>query len=237
MNKSDIKNKEYLKDFEAVKTLIKEKIPKEAKVIAIIRVGSRAYGLSTENSDVDYRVVYLQSNKDFLVDNYKPNIQVTEDIQAMELRTFLLGVYKGSFTHLEMLFSSEENILESTGEFWEILFNRYRTLSSRTRASIEGAIKSLSIKGRTPKDKHHAYRLRLVLEEYLTTGKLNFSFRKAEDIIELIKMKEGKEDEATGEWIAKVFKRLSKASEEPFVENMEPKLDRKELEYLIRTGI
>lgn len=47
-------------------------LPKNSKIIMRAIVGSQAYGLATETSDIDYKTIYIQSDEDILSNNYVP---------------------------------------------------------------------------------------------------------------------------------------------------------------------
>lgn len=85
-------------------------------------VGSQAYGLSTETSDVDIKGVYLQSNVDILSNNYIPQIDIDKDTVFYELRRFLELVSVGNPNVLELLFLPKHCVLHKTN-LWEEIYN------------------------------------------------------------------------------------------------------------------
>lgn len=95
-------------------------IPENFKIIFKGICGSTAYGLSTPQSDIDYRAVYIQPDEDILSNKYIPQINVTPDYTAYEIRRFLELVENANPNAIELLFLDEEFILESS-EQWSFL--------------------------------------------------------------------------------------------------------------------
>lgn len=81
-------------------------------------VGSQAYGLATPTSDVDVKGVFMQPNKDLLVNNkYIPFIEVNKDECYYELRHFLTLLASGNPTAIELLFTPYEQVIETSDAF------------------------------------------------------------------------------------------------------------------------
>jgi len=78
------------------------------KLIFECIVGSQAYGTATENSDIDKKGVYIQSNDEILVSDYEPQINVTKDECYYEVGRFLELLSVANPTCIEMLFSEEK---------------------------------------------------------------------------------------------------------------------------------
>lgn len=73
--------------------------------------GSRAFGLSTENSDTDIRGVYYVSKEDFFGLNYIPQVSnETNDITYYEIGRFVELLQKNNPNILEVLASPEDCI-------------------------------------------------------------------------------------------------------------------------------
>ena len=82
-------------------SFIKGKIPTAEPLLLCVR-GSHMYGTSTENSDVDFGGVYIQSEKDILGNNYIEQINDdTNDTVLYEVRRFI-----------ELLSANNPNIME-----------------------------------------------------------------------------------------------------------------------------
>lgn len=101
-------------------------------------VGSTAYGLNTETSDVDIKFVYLQSNKDILNNKYKPQTDVNKDEVGYELRRFLELLSTGNPNVLELLFLPERCVLQTSPEFEEIKKNRHLFLTKKCYNTYSG---------------------------------------------------------------------------------------------------
>lgn len=162
-------------------SLVEASIPENSQLVAIIRVGSKAYNLGTVDSDDDYRCIYKQSNKDILSGRYIPNVQVTPDIVAFELREFLRQLHTGSFTATEILFveQSEDNyVYMYSNIFMELYQRRYQLIGESLVYSMLGYINShLKKENLTPKQEYHVYRLLYVLEVFEDTGELGFTIK------------------------------------------------------------
>jgi uncharacterized protein len=91
------------------------------KLIFECIVGSQAYGTATENSDIDKKGVYVQSNDEILVSDYEPQINVTKDECYYEVGRFLELLSAANPTTIEMLFSEKKNITHISPEFELIL--------------------------------------------------------------------------------------------------------------------
>ena len=78
------------------------------KLIFECIVGSQAYGTATENSDIDKKGVYVQSNDEILVSDYEPQINVTKDECYYEVGRFLELLSAANPTTIEMLFSEKK---------------------------------------------------------------------------------------------------------------------------------
>lgn len=110
----------------------------EETIIYKAIVGSQAYGTSTPESDIDYKGIYIQSIDDLIGFNYKEQINVTKDETYYELRRFLELLKTANPTVLEMLFMSDECIVEKH-PIMDILFkHRHKFLTKQCRNSFGG---------------------------------------------------------------------------------------------------
>lgn len=91
--------------------------------------GSRLYGLHNENSDTDYKYVYLPTVRECILGTYKPVIEISKNGQNTAndvdktyyaLQTFINMALAGSPTAIEMLHANSENgALLKTSNTWE----------------------------------------------------------------------------------------------------------------------
>ena len=113
-------------------------LPKNSKLLFKAIVGSQAYGLATETSDTDYKAVYLQSEDDIMSNNYIPQIDITKDDVAYELRRFLELLSVGNPNVLELLFLPDRCIISSSPEFDYIKESREEFLSQNCYNTYSG---------------------------------------------------------------------------------------------------
>lgn len=154
--------------------------------------GSTAYGLNTENSDVDIKGVYLLPVKRVLEMGFNQNhttIDHTDpDWVYHEVGKFMNLVSGGNPTLTELLFLEEYTVLTPVGRMLvdnrdaflstKAISNAYRgyafsqakKLNNRTEQGLESYDSGL--KNRFAKHSRHLYRLLLQAEELLTTGTL-----------------------------------------------------------------
>lgn len=122
-------------------------------VILVVRTGSRAYGLNTEDSDRDYKAVVIPPSKYYFglqtFDEYNnstnqevKNTKEDVDISIISISKFVKELVKGSPTLLEMLFVREEDILYCTVEGQALLENRDMFLTKKIYPRFRGFAKS-----------------------------------------------------------------------------------------------
>lgn len=125
----------------------------DLKVICKIRVGSHLYGTNTENSDQDFKGVYLPSKSDMLLGqhltsipksihfdtgkNGEKNTKDDIDCEYYSLQYFIHMLSKGQTCAIEMLFANEENIIKSSIE-WKTLVNLRKTFITKEMKSFLG---------------------------------------------------------------------------------------------------
>lgn len=128
------------------------------KTILKLKVGSWLYGLHNEKSDTDYYSVYMQSNDELMsftnlqVDEYDLGEKVVDgnnvatvdsvDHKAMSLRKFLDCLLHSTPNSVEILFSGEESIIETSDVFKEIVENKHLFISNKVFTSYDAYIKS-----------------------------------------------------------------------------------------------
>lgn len=101
-------------------------------------VGSQSYGTSIPTSDIDYKGVYLQNHDELLGFGYKEQIDHGKDECYYEVRRFLQLLETGNPTVLELLYSPEDCIIESTPEFDLIRQERDKFLTKKCMHSFGG---------------------------------------------------------------------------------------------------
>jgi uncharacterized protein len=103
------------------------------KLLSKVVVGSRLHNLHNENSDFDYRGIFIHSLKDILSPFQKLKnthwIEGDEDNTIFELRDFCKMAVQGNPTILEVFYSNI--IIDSTKEFNEMKDNRHKFLDSK----------------------------------------------------------------------------------------------------------
>jgi len=108
------------------------------RIIFSVLVGSRAYGTHSEESDYDYKHVYVQDPLDVLINGYEDQINFNKDDVAYELKRFVELVKSSNPTIIEMLFSPVENILFIDDLFQPFIDNCESFLSKKCYLSFGG---------------------------------------------------------------------------------------------------
>lgn len=123
------------------------------KVIYRAIVGSQAYGTAVEGkSDQDEKLVYIQSHADILSFKYQDFLEINKDNCGYEVRRFLELLKTANPTVLELLFGSEDCILEKSSEFDIILKHRDKFLTKQCYHSF-GQYGAAQLKKATGLDK------------------------------------------------------------------------------------
>lgn len=113
-------------------------IPKNAKIIFHAIHGSTAYGLNTPSSDIDLRTVYIQSNEDILSNKYVPQVNITPDHCAYEIRRFLELIENANPNAIELLYLDPKHVLNCSIEFEMIVRLRDKFLSKKAYNTFAG---------------------------------------------------------------------------------------------------
>lgn len=108
------------------------------KLIFKTIVGSQSYGTNISTSDIDIKGVYMQSIDDLITFNYKEQYEVSKDECYFEIRRFLQLLQTANPTALELLFSPDDCILETSEEFKLIVKHRDKFLTKKCRDSFGG---------------------------------------------------------------------------------------------------
>lgn len=154
--------------------------------------GSTAYGLDTENSDVDIKGVYLLPTAEVLRIGFDPvhttRDHVDPDWVYHEIGKFMKLVLAGNPTVTELLYLDDYTILTPTAELLidnrdaflstKAIMNAYRgyafsqakKLNNRTEQGLDGYDSSL--KNRFSKHTRHCFRLLMQARQLLETGTL-----------------------------------------------------------------
>ena len=121
------------------------------KILVKILVGSHMFGTNTENSDKDYRSIFIPDISDVILttniqkldtkrvssgDNNKKNSVGDVDHEMWSLRKFMRLLASGDTNAIEMLFAPESSILEKT-EIWDyIVKHRHELIHSNATAFV-----------------------------------------------------------------------------------------------------
>jgi len=102
--------------------------------------GSKAYGTNIPTSDTDIRYIYKQPNEDILgYGKYKEQVNDnTNDCVGYEVKRFLELLKQQGPNCLELLYSPEDCILETSPQFKLIVDNRDKFLTKKCRDSFGG---------------------------------------------------------------------------------------------------
>lgn len=117
---------------------MEQHLPKGAKIIFHGIHGSNAYGLNTPTSDIDLRTIYIQTNEDILSNKYVPQINITADHCAYEIRRFLELIETANPNAIELLFLNPEHILQSSKQFEMLLKRRDKFLTKKAYNTFSG---------------------------------------------------------------------------------------------------
>lgn len=124
--------------------------PCGGKIIASLIGGSTLYGLNTPSSDVDYRGIYVATDKKYVAGFEKMDSVVMsphngDDIDATfyELGHYLKLLRKTNTQVMEMLFAPDSAFTYKHSLFDEIRMHPYRLIDSeKLKSSIQGYIHS-----------------------------------------------------------------------------------------------
>lgn len=155
--------------------------------------GSTAYGLATENSDVDIKGVYLLPTEEVLKIGFDPQHTTKDHVDPdwvyHEVGKFMKLVISGNPTVTELLYLDEYTQLSPIGQMLidnrdaflstKAVMNAYRgyafaqakRLNNRTEQGLDGYDSSL--KNRFAKHTRHCFRLLMQARQLLETGTLN----------------------------------------------------------------
>ena len=169
MNKGEIKEKLKNSEYNFLRT--NEKL--KDNIVLLVVAGSHAYGLNTEESDLDIRGISMGTSDSILgMESFDIFEDKNTDTVIYSIKRFMELAIKGAPNVLEILFSNPENILYCDRKIGKMLLdNRDMFLSKRIYYSFKGyaknALKDAEKKLETnPKkaDKYAMHYIRLCLE-------------------------------------------------------------------------
>lgn len=155
--------------------------------------GSVAYGLETENSDVDIKGVYLLPTKEVLKIGFNPQKTTIDHVDPdwvyHEVGKFMKLVISGNPTVTELLYLDDYTILSPVGQllvdnrsaflstfgvmnaYRGYAFSQAKKLNNRTEQGLDGYDSAL--KNRFAKHTRHCFRLLMQAKQLLETGTLD----------------------------------------------------------------
>lgn len=130
----------------------------EKSLALVLRTGSHAFGTNTENSDEDYKVVVLPPKEFYLGlnsfdgfdktggKNFSNSSKDDLDVVAYHFSKFVAYALAGKPTHIEILFTHEDDILYMNEQGRMLLEIRNEFLTKDLFVKFQGYIKSESFK-------------------------------------------------------------------------------------------
>lgn len=102
------------------------------KIIAEIIGGSHLYGLSTPDSDIDKRGVFLNTeySKILGLERFDVIKKESEDTLYFEFAHFLRSLKKTNTQMIELLFANSSSFTQITDEFIFVRENKYKLIDS-----------------------------------------------------------------------------------------------------------
>lgn len=168
-------------------------------------VGSRAYGLSREDSDYDYRGFYIAPPEHFWrmspprEQYHSPSVGECSDVTLWELGKFVTLCCAGNPAVLEVLFSTQVVLISSVGQW--LLDNRNAFLSRRVSHTYKGfAASQIHKSGRDarrdggdirPKSLMQCLRILKAGKKLLETGEMTVEVTSPQDRELLLGIREG----------------------------------------------
>lgn len=140
MNKEEIKEKLKSSEYDFLRT--NEKL--KANIVLLVVAGSHAYGLNTEESDLDIRGISMGTPDSILgMESFDVFENKNTDTMIYSMKRFMELAMKGAPNVLEILFSRPENILYCNEKIGKMLLNnRDMFLSKRVYYSFRGYAKN-----------------------------------------------------------------------------------------------
>lgn len=121
-------------------------VASKARMLCQLVGGSTLYGLNTPESDVDYRGLFLATDKRYVAgfETLESIVQTGEvDSAYYELSRYLKLLRKSNTQVLEILFAPSSSFTMRSWEFDEVRENRYRLIDSEVlKKSLQGYVYS-----------------------------------------------------------------------------------------------
>lgn len=140
MNKEEINEKLKSSEYDFLR--INEKL--KDNIVLLVVAGSHAYGLNTEESDLDIRGISMGTSDSILgMESFDVFEDKKTDTVIYSMKRFMELAMKGAPNVLEILFSRPENILYCNEKIGKMLLdNRDMFLSKRVYYSFRGYAKN-----------------------------------------------------------------------------------------------
>lgn len=132
-----------------VSTLIKEGHLNEHLLVAVCFTGSQLYNLATEESDFDFKVIYLPSKEDIFynkkgIEAFKLLVNGEEvDVQMISFKYFLFDLAKPSLNSLEVLYD-ENTFIEEFKDFYAS--PEYLEIYTKLQGNVEQLFRTNSVR-------------------------------------------------------------------------------------------
>ena len=115
-------------------------------------VGSQAQGTATPQSDIDIKGVYIQDMDDIITFDYEEYVEVSKDESYYEIRRFIELLLSANPNAIEILFSPDDCVLETTPQFKLLQENKHIFLTKKCYNTFAGYA-NMQIKKATGLDK------------------------------------------------------------------------------------
>lgn len=123
--------------------------------------GSRLYGTATENSDIDYKTIFIPSVKDLILgktdilstshvksnkdDNHDKSNQNSVETEYIPVHKFLKMLLEGQTAAIDILFANKESWIFHS-HYWNYLYNSKHEFISKNMYAFMGYAKQQAIK-------------------------------------------------------------------------------------------
>lgn len=115
-----------------------EKLFYNKRLIFKTIIGSQSQGTSTPESDVDKCGVYMASVDDLISYGYEEFIKISKDESYYELKRFMDMLMAANPNALEILFSPEDCIVETSPQFKLLYENRHKFITKKCYGTFAG---------------------------------------------------------------------------------------------------
>lgn len=111
-------------------------------IISFILAGSRLHGTHSENSDYDYKGVYVPCLKEYILRTVRPSIRFKEgecDIELYSLDKFMELLYNGDTTAISMLHARNDNLIHQEYSWNYLVSSRDQFYTKRIVSFVQFA--------------------------------------------------------------------------------------------------